>query len=1152
MPLPKFLGQFNPVNFLGGRSNDSPKRRDASQPYQQIQAPPPKRRRTDNVDDQGDVRLSARDIQSQRTHFRDQRLRSRPSETSIDVLIQSPPAHSGSRHVERQPTVSLVSSSHLPEPGLAEQHVQSSRPRPQPRHRGGKSGESLDRPANMQSPSSSNEGCDSDDNNDVKGKNGEKRMTLHVKDHGADQPKEVSVSSARINTNLAVILSDGRPKTANKSRFRDRMTMPISQSPNGMSAALSNKRRNGTGSGDELSEELIPWPPVRRHQQRQQQRQQSGSATAASVDLSPGYRTNRPSPASKEAATSPLNGFPKSSPKASPKGVPKSSPLPSVPSQITSSLISLSAETIMLSPLSVKAAFRQPDNFFVSGTDTLPFPLTIYEEEPDFLVPLDQARARAEKLYWLRVDLLKIREFSFNINSPFVFLLFSQGDSLCATMGLKFASKKHARQLVAWATNSTISRTIKFTDTASPEQQKRKFERCLDDMTARKNKAVGAAVDSFRLSSPAADKLPLSMTDDVVVFHRTRSSRNLNDDTEMFEVNGSSSSKKMRDEATTIPAAATDTTPDHAIWLRSSDSRTSTAKRPLLQEVEFERWTVKNPNWAQDWRLPLTYSRTTVDKDDLGRLDEGEFLNDNIINFYIQFLQDTLKKSEPSIAKRVYFHNTFFYEKLRPRKGREIVFDGVKRWTAKVELFSYDYIVVPVNENAHWWLAIICNVPKILAAAQPDKATEEQTIDQDDSKIEKPDQFAPAAEAIDVHRHHPHSVVVADENKYGTENDIEFVSEAAKKNSVPLPLPNGRQRDAQNVMGQAKPSKKKEELIVSGLLEIDDEEAKPVTDMLKAIHDDPHIETASIIKDIPDAAASSKKDTVDDNEVTEIISDVAQPSMKLQTAAERGGFRGAAKSKKVFIPPGKKQDPADPRIFTLDSLGSVHAASVSHLKQWLMAEIAERKDITPQDPGRLGMTAKAIPQQENFCDCGVYLLLYIQEFVKDPDSFIEDIVLRQERAWNTSAPDMRKQLRDLILHMQKEYQVAEEAKRRLKKKVSTATAKQSIPIVSAKPVSPPVASTLVSEAVESTVGSPISSQVSTQDDSAKNGVIVPTTSIANDSHEYRRENGGHDTEQGYGSNIASRSPASDKSLKAGLGSRLPNNFAPPDEFERRP
>lgn len=32
----------------------------------------------------------------------------------------------------------------------------------------------------------------------------------------------------------------------------------------------------------------------------------------------------------------------------------------------------------------------------------------------------------------------------------------------------------------------------------------------------------------------------------------------------------------------------------------------------------------------------------------------------------------------------------------------------VKKWTKNVNLFEKDFVVVPINENAHWFLAIIC------------------------------------------------------------------------------------------------------------------------------------------------------------------------------------------------------------------------------------------------------------------------------------------------------------------------------------------------------------------------------------------------------------------------------------------------------------
>ena len=32
----------------------------------------------------------------------------------------------------------------------------------------------------------------------------------------------------------------------------------------------------------------------------------------------------------------------------------------------------------------------------------------------------------------------------------------------------------------------------------------------------------------------------------------------------------------------------------------------------------------------------------------------------------------------------------------------------MKRWTRKVNIFEKDFVVVPINENYHWYLCIIC------------------------------------------------------------------------------------------------------------------------------------------------------------------------------------------------------------------------------------------------------------------------------------------------------------------------------------------------------------------------------------------------------------------------------------------------------------
>jgi len=35
-------------------------------------------------------------------------------------------------------------------------------------------------------------------------------------------------------------------------------------------------------------------------------------------------------------------------------------------------------------------------------------------------------------------------------------------------------------------------------------------------------------------------------------------------------------------------------------------------------------------------------------------------------------------------------------------------YERVKRWTKKINIFEKDFIVVPINEHSHWFVAVIC------------------------------------------------------------------------------------------------------------------------------------------------------------------------------------------------------------------------------------------------------------------------------------------------------------------------------------------------------------------------------------------------------------------------------------------------------------
>lgn len=703
--------------------------------------------------------------------------------------------------------------------------------------------------------------------------------------------------------------------------------------------------------------------------------------------------------------------------------------------------MSTSVTTLVESPVRVAAAFRLPLYTYQRSNAGF-LMMTINPGDPDTLTPVDEGdRVR---LPWLRVPLDRARVIQYNMDSCSLCLEFPQDTKYNAAMGIRFSSTSDLRRVITWVLESPLLKTIRLQDIDISHVNKR-FERGL--LSAQEHKEStevqvkidatfddSVDMDSDIKSSPlyksgrppasaSASKStapPLPPRKDALKalasLRRTRHSINLGEPPEHVSLD---TDRKKREPASSpkcgkSPGAETPANDDSRLSrLRNRNSRASLR---FADDIPVERWTKQNPDWAANWRVPLSYARTTVDRDDVARLDEGEFLNDNIINFYIQYLQGTLKKSESSVAKRVYFHNTFFYEKLRPSRGNAISFEGVKRWTAKVDLFAYDYIVVPVNENAHWWVAIICNVPKILAAALPKEVPDSKS----DSKSDK------KAESDKTDGKLDDKSISVDDTADKNDDGVKFVSASASPSA----------NKANTAKGKS---------IVKSIEVDDDAKAAP-----KASASPNSKDTPTEINDASDVDRSK-----DDDEVTEIKRN-AVPQNSSPASAKKPAVRAAGRtSKKVFIPNGKKADPTDPRIFTLDSLGSVHTASVDHLKQWLMAEIAERKGVKPLDPGRLGTTAKEIPEQENFCDCGLYLLLYIREFTSDPDGFIEDIVLRRQRIWDTSAPDMRKQLRELILHMQKEYQDAEEAAKRLKKqqhqKRAAAAASPTLPRMKTKP-----------------------------------------------------------------------------------------------------
>lgn len=109
----------------------------------------------------------------------------------------------------------------------------------------------------------------------------------------------------------------------------------------------------------------------------------------------------------------------------------------------------------------------------------------------------------------------------------------------------------------------------------------------------------------------------------------------------------------------------------------------------------------------------------SINTEDYMCLAIDQYLNDVIIDFYLNYLKlELLKDSE---RRRIHIFSTFFYKRLTTLGTRQRGQDKdqkltaaqkrharVASWTKKENIFEKDFIIIPINEQSHWFLAIIC------------------------------------------------------------------------------------------------------------------------------------------------------------------------------------------------------------------------------------------------------------------------------------------------------------------------------------------------------------------------------------------------------------------------------------------------------------
>ena len=80
----------------------------------------------------------------------------------------------------------------------------------------------------------------------------------------------------------------------------------------------------------------------------------------------------------------------------------------------------------------------------------------------------------------------------------------------------------------------------------------------------------------------------------------------------------------------------------------------------------------------------------------------ANWLNDNLVNFYVELICERAKAGSRSFKKAFAFNSFFYSGLIDPIKSQ-----SVKKWFKDVNIFDFDIILVPINiRNVHWALTV--------------------------------------------------------------------------------------------------------------------------------------------------------------------------------------------------------------------------------------------------------------------------------------------------------------------------------------------------------------------------------------------------------------------------------------------------------------
>ncbi|XP_030802266.1 sentrin-specific protease 6 isoform X2 [Camarhynchus parvulus] len=381
----------------------------------------------------------------------------------------------------------------------------------------------------------------------------------------------------------------------------------------------------------------------------------------------------------------------------------------------------------------------------------------------------------------------------------------------------------------------------------------------------------------------------------------------------------------------------------------------------------------------------------SVTNEDLHCLNEGEFLNDVIIDFYLKYL--VLEKLKKEDADRIHVFSSFFYKRLNQRERRNIHETSnlsiqqkrhgrVKTWTRHVDIFEKDFIFVPLNEAAHWFLAVICfpGLEKPKYEPNPhfhENAAMPMKCSSSDGESSTP---SPLPNELDAQNSPSKSTAKTFTKKYSTA----------------LIDPNTEIEDSESSCCRRSPCRGKSAFKKLNQIGSDVEEPNTVE---SACHKLDHrtLDENGIQGEFTAASQSVDglhkirlnygEDSADGSKLNEDeLIDFSEDQDNQEDSSDDGGLVDDNCNSEMgqwYLKPTICKQPC---ILLMDSLrGPSRSNVVKTLREYLEVEWEVRKGSKRSFSKDVmkGSNPK-VPQQNNFSDCGVYILQYVESFFENP------------------------------------------------------------------------------------------------------------------------------------------------------------------------